>query len=142
MNMAQKTAWFQLLTAASIALSFGSVIVLSRIIGMPKAWFGMCFMFLMILGQLIFRKKGEQNRVQFDERDFAIARNATTWGHSSFYGYIISFALIAYSLVGQGGLISVNILPIMAAGGFVVLLTVRSIVTLCAYVGTGKGDKL
>ena len=141
MNRAQKTAWFHLLTAVSLGVSFGAVIILALIVGMPKAWLGMGFMGLMALGQLIFRKEEDRNKVQFDERDLLIQKRASLWDYCASYGFFVAFSSITYSVVGKGDLVSVNILPIMIVGGVVVLLTMRSVAVLVQYGRSGKGEK-
>ncbi len=141
MNKTQKGAWFQLLTAMSLGISFGAVIILALTVGMPRAWLGMGFMGLMALGQLIPRKEGGRNKVQFDERDLLIEKRASLWGYCASYGFFVAFSSVTYSVVGKGGLVSVNILPIMVIGGVVVLLLVRSVAILVQYGRAGKGEK-
>ena len=141
MNKAQKTAWFQLLTAISLGISCGAVIILALTVGMPKAWLGMGFMGLMALGQLIPRKEEDRNKVQFDERDLLIQKRASFCGYCASYGFFVAFSMVNYSVVGKGGLVSVNILPIMVIGGVVVLLLVQSVTILIQYGWRNKGEK-
>ena len=141
MNRQQESAWFQLLTAMSLGISFGAVIILSLIVGMPKAWLGMGLMGLMALGQLITRKEEDRNKVQFDERDLLIQKRASLWGYCASYGFFVAFSMVTYSVVGKGGLVSVNMLPIMVIVGVVVLLLVRSVAILIQYGWKRKGGK-
>jgi hypothetical protein len=131
MNRMQKGAWFHLLIAVSLGLSCIAVITLSYIVGMPKAWYGAFFMLLTGLGYFI--NEDDKNKVQFDERDKLILQRSNFAGFWGFIVFFIIFATVTYKIVGRGGLVSVDILSIMAVGGVVAMLFVQSITIIAQY---------
>jgi len=142
MNRAQKIACFNLFVAAlSIGVSCGAVVILALIVGLPKAWLGMSFMGimgLMALGPIIFQEEKDQDKVKFDERDLLIQKRASLTGYSASYAFFVAFSMVAWSVVGKGGLVPRNLLPIMVCGGLFVLMVTQSISLMVQYSRGGK----
>ena len=142
MNRAQKIECFNLfVTALSTGGSLGIVILLTRLVGMPKAWLGMGFMSLMglmALGPLIFRNQKEQDSVPFDERDMLIHKRAESAGFIATYVFFLTFCSCLLNSVGLNGQVPGYMLLIMLAGGFVVLMLAKALALIIQYGREGK----
>ena len=145
MNRAQKIECFNLfVTALSTGGSLVAVILLARLVGMPKAWAGMAVMGLMgimALGPFIFRNEKEQDRIAFDERDMLIHKRAESVAFIATYAFFLTFCASVLNNVGINGQVPGYLLLILLAGGFVVLMSAKSLSLIIQYGKGGKGDK-
>jgi membrane protein YdbS with pleckstrin-like domain len=137
MNRAQKMAWF---TVAVLGLALGlSVATFSVgyfILGVPAGRAAAGFGFMGIMGflgfiPLLFRKR--QSRVQCDERDLMIQRNASIAAYTTFWVLFVAAAMVPWFVTGPNGTITVNYLPWMVFGGMFVVMLVQALVTLRQY---------
>lgn len=146
MNRVQKIACFNLfVTALSAVASLGAVILLTRLVGMPKAWAGMALMGLMVLmafGPLIFRNQKEQDSVPFDERDVLIYKRAESAAFIATYAFFVTFCSVTLNSVGMNGQVPGYMLLILLAGGFVVLTLAKALALIIQYGWGGEGEKL
>jgi len=142
MNRAQKIECFNLfVTALSVGASLGAVILLARLVGMPKAWAGMVLMGLMglmALGPLIFRNQKDQDSVAFDERDLLIHKRAESTAFIATYAFFVTFCSVILNSVGITGQVPGYMLLILLAGGFVVLMLAKTLALIVQYGWGGK----
>ena len=145
MNRIQKIECFNLfVTSLSTGSSLVAVILLARLVGMPKAWVGMAFMGLMgtiALGPIIFRKKGEEDKVQSDERDLLIHKRSESVGFITTYAFFVTFCSLILNSFGVNGMIPSYLLIILLAGGFVVLMSAKALSLIIQYSWGGKGGE-
>jgi len=145
MNRAQKIACFNLfVTALSVGLSLGAVILLARLVGMPKAWAGMAlmgFMGLMASGPFIFRKEKNRDKVQFDERDVLIYKRAESAGFIATYAFFLTFCAGVLNSVGINGNVPGYTFLILLAGGLIVLMLAKALALIIQYGWGGKDGK-
>jgi len=146
MNRAQKIECFNLfVTALSTGGSLGAVILLARLVGMPKAWAGMALMGLMglmVLGPFIFRNEKGRDKVAFDERDMLIHKRAASAGYIATYVFFLTFCSGLLNSVGINGQVPGYMLLILLAGGFVVLMLAKALALIIQYGWRNKGEKL
>ena len=137
MNRAQKLACFNLfVTALSTGGSLVAVILLVRLVGMPKAWAGMALMGLMGLmafGPLLFRNEKVQDRVPYDERDVLMHKRAASAGFIATYVFFLTFCAVVLNSVGLNGQVPGYMLLILLAGGFVVLMSAKALALIIQY---------
>ena len=140
MNRLQKIAWFNLIVLlVSLALTGAAVGILAVIIGMPRALGGCGFLGisgLLGLAPILFRKK--QGQPELDERDLLIFRRASIVAYSIFWVYFTFACMAPWLILDQGATIRVVMLPVMLAGGFVIVQLIQSIAVLVQY---GRGGK-
>ena len=142
MNRTQKTAWFTL-----IVLVFASVLSLAAfcmgyfVLGVParRAAGGFGFIGIMgLLGLIPILFKKDKAKVQCDERDVMIQRNAAVAAYATFWVLFVAAAMIPWFVTGPNGTITVNYLPWMVFGGMFVVMLVQALVTLQQYGRTEK----
>jgi hypothetical protein len=142
MNRAQKAAWFTLVVLAlAFGLSLATFCLGYFILGRPakQAAAGFGFMGIMGLAGLIpilFRK--DRAKVQCDERDLMIHRNAVVAAYATFWLLFVAAAMVPWFITGPDGTITVNYLPWMVFGGMFVVMLVQAIVTLQQYGWTSR----
>jgi hypothetical protein len=145
MNRAQKINCFNLLvTALSTGASLGAVILLTRLVGMPKAWLGIGFMGLMglmALGPLIFRNQKEQDNVVFDERDVLIYKRVESVALWTTYAFLLTFCAVILNKVGMYGQVRGYIFLILVGGGLVVLMFAKALALIIQYGWKGKDNE-
>jgi hypothetical protein len=145
MNRKQKILCFNLLVACfSLATSIGTVILLAKLIGMPKAWGGMFVMLsmgFMSLGPFIFRDKNDEDTVPYDERDLLIYKRSELAAFCATYGFFITFCSIVLNKVGIYGQVHGYMFLLMLGGGIVVLLFAKALALIILYSQTSKGEK-
>ena len=139
---AQKTAWFTLVVVlVALGLSVGAFGIGFFILGVPTHRAAAGFGFFGIMGLLglvpiLFRKNKE--KVQCDERDLMIHRNAIVAAYAIFWVVFVAAAMIPWFVKGPDGTIPVNYLPWMVFGGMFLVELVQAVVTLTQY---GRGGK-
>ena len=140
MNRMQKIAWYNMiLIVAALTASGAAVGLLAIFFGMPKALAGLGFLGIagfMGLSPVLFRKK--QDEVDFDERDVLIHRKGTVVAYSIFWVFFTAACMVPFLVLGRGATIRIVVLPVMLAGGFVIVQLTQSMVMLILY---GKGEK-
>lgn len=140
MNIWQKIAWYNIIVITiSLSLTAGAITVIALIAGMPKAFAGLGFMGfcgLMGFSPVLFKK--DKSKVTFDERDRAIGIKAGWAGFGASYCFFIIVCMTTWAIYGSKGTVSVQMLPLMVLGGFIVSEIVRSITILVQY---GRGGK-
>ena len=142
MNRAQKAAWFTLvILALAFGLSVATFSVGHFILGVSTARAAAGFGFMGIMGflgliPLLFRK--DKAKVQCDERDLMIQRNASIAAYATFWVLFVAAAMVPWFATGPNGTITVNYLPWMVFGGMFVVMLVQALVTLQQYGWTGQ----
>ncbi len=145
MNKAQKIAWFTLIVLAiAVGLSLAAFCVGYFVLGVPARRAAAGFGFMGIAGLLglipiLFRK--DKTKVQCDERDMMIQRNAAFAAYATFWVLFVAAAMIPWFVTGPNGTITVSYLPWMVLGGFFVVELVQAIATLEQYGRTDKGEQ-
>ncbi len=141
MNRHQKIALFNLTVILfTCAVTSVTVYLAYTKLGPDKAQAGfstLAFCALLAFGPIIFKKKKGQG-VEVDERDRLIHIRSAWAGFGSSYGYFIVVCMGIWSIKGHDGVVSANILPLMVAGGALMMETGRSISVLVQY-GWGFG---
>jgi hypothetical protein len=135
MNRWQKIAWYNLAVVSIASLlslvTFGILII---VIGLPRAWgaFG-CMGLLGLLGfsPILFRKKNCS--IEYDERDQGIQLKSVSTGFTASYLFVVAVGMGLWFYKGPNGTVSVNLLPQMILGTFLVTTIIQSIVTLVGY---------
>ena len=142
MNKAQKAAWFTLIIlATALGLSLAAFCAGYFVLGVPARQAAAGFGFMGIMGLLglipvLFRK--DKAKVQCDERDRMIQRNAAFAAYATFWVLFVAAAMIPWFVRGPNGTITVNYLPWMVLGGFVIVMLVQALVTLQQYGWTSQ----
>ncbi len=142
MNRAQKAAWFTLIVLAfASVLSLVAFCVAYFVLGVPAGRAAGGFGLMGIAGLLglipvLFRK--DKAKVQCDERDLMIQRNAAVAAYATFWVLFVAAAMIPWFVTGPNGTITVSYLPWMVLGGFFVVELVQAIATLEQYGWTNK----
>jgi membrane protein YdbS with pleckstrin-like domain len=142
MNKAQKAAWFTLIVLATAwGLSLAAFCMGYFVVGVPAKRAAAGFGFMGLLGLLglipiLFRK--DRDKVQCDERDMMIQRNAGLAAYATFWVLFVAATMIPWFVKGPGGTITVNYLPWMVLGGFCAVMLVQALVTLQQYGWTGQ----
>ncbi len=135
MNRAQKIAWYNLVViAASLTISGATIGILAILYGMPKALGGLGFLGiagLLGLSPILFRKK--RGQVSFDERDELIQKRAMLIAYTTFWISFVSACMIPWWILETGSSIPVVVLPVMVAGGFIIVQLVQSVTILVQY---------
>ena len=145
MNRAQKIAWFTLIViVVALTLSVMAVGVLYFVFELPISRSLGGFGFIGVVGlasiePLLFKK--DKGKVQYDERDLLIQKNASLAAYSIFWFLFVLAAMIPFFILGSKGTISVKYLPAMVFGGMITVMLVQSIITLEGYGGSSKGEK-
>ena len=144
MNRKQKILCFNLLVAGfSLAASIGTVILLTKLIGMPKAWagmFAMVLMGLMSLGPSIFRDQNDKDKVPYDERDLLVYKRSDSIAFGATYAFFITFCSIVLNKVGMNGLVHGYMFLIMVSCGIVVLMFAKAFALIILYKRGAKGE--
>ena len=142
MNRAQRIAWFTLIVLAlALGLSAAAFCVGYFILGVPANRAAAGFGFMGIMGFLgltpaLFKKSNK--RVQCDERDLMIQRNASIAAYATFWVLFVAAAMVPWFVTGPNGTITVNYLPWMVFGGMFVVMLVQALVTLQQYGWTSQ----
>lgn len=143
MNRWQKLAWYNLaVVSAASFLSLVTFGILIMVIGLSHAWGAFGWMGLLgFLGltPVLFKKK--DCSVDFDERDRAIQLKSVSTGFVASYLFFIAVAMAVWFSKGPNGTVSVNVLPPMILGTFLVTTIIQSIVTLVGYGREGKSNE-
>ena len=140
MNRAQKIAWYNLIVVSIASLltliTFGILVI---VIGLPHTWseFGwMGLLGLLGLTPVLFKKKDRS--VDFDERDQGIQLKSVGLGFTASYLFLVAAGMGVWFSKGPSGTVSVNVLPLVILGAFLITTIIQSTVTLVCY---GKEDK-
>ena len=134
MNKAQKTAWYVLFMSV-VLLAIVVAVVVGRI---PRAVYGLCWISIVILGLLFFRRNQKQVEVDFDERDKLINKRALLAGYFSIWSLCLAGCVVVWFTIGPEGSIPVYFLPVVLFGLFISVMIVQAVATLVQY---GKGGK-
>lgn len=142
MSRLQKKAWFTLaVVSLALGLSLAAFGVGFFLFDLPAkravggfGFFGI--MGLLGLTPLLFGRHKE--KVQWDERDQMIHRNAVVAGYATFWVVFVAAAMIPWFLTGPDGTITVNYLPWMVFGGMIIVELVQAVATLAQYGWTEK----
>ena len=130
MNRKQKILCFNLLVAGfSIAASIGTVILLTKLFGMPKAWAGM------------FRDQNDTDTVPYDERDLLVYKRSDSIAFGATYAFFITFCSILLNRIGINGQVHGYMFLIMIGGGIVVLTFAKAFAIIILYGRGAKGEK-
>ncbi len=132
MSIEQKQAWW--LVATSLLALIVFFIVLCWV-DVEVAWGAFGLVGFGGLGPLIFRKRKDENKVDFDERDRTIAKQATLGAGMTSYLAVILACMIPWFVYHHQGkeTISIYYLPFIAFLAMIVLFLARSIIILLAY---------
>lgn len=137
MNRQQKIAWFSLIVIAlALVLSVTTFSIGFFILDVPARKASAAFAFMGITGLIgltPFLFKKDKGKVELDERDLQITRNAMLAAYSAFWVLFVAAAMVPWFIIGPGGSITVNYLPWMVFGGMFVVMLIQSIVYLEEY---------
>lgn len=143
MNRLQKIAWYNLtVIVASLAISGAAIGILTIMFGMPKALGGLGFLGIAALSGLspiLFREKRSQ--VNFDERDLLIHKRAILIAYSVFWVFFTAACMIPWWILKTGASIPVVVLPLVLAGGFIIVQLVQSVAILVQYGWRGRKNE-
>ena len=147
MNKAQRAAWFTF-GVAILLLAFGAIIFTSmftpgdRTAGtsLVKVWIALILAFL-AGGTAFVHFKRRSSKVDRDERDHYIKKNAVLASFVSLWVLLVAASLIPAFAVGDDGSIPVCLLPIINFGVFLIVLAVHSVAVLLHYGSGTKGEK-
>ena len=142
MNKTQKGAWFALVTAI-LLLAFSIEVAIgifhqSLITTGSRRFISMLMYFSMLISCFFLRKKQSPTEPDFDERDSNIRKNAVLVSFISVWILLVTAIVITLFVVGEGGLISVDFLPIACFGLFLAVAIIYSSTVLVQY---GRGGK-
>ncbi len=137
MTRNEKIAWFNLAVAA-VAVVFYIALFAFATIWIPKMPLGprisFSFAAFAVVGicgltDVIFRKEPG------DERDALIERRATFGAHMLFWLYFVGFAMSVWGVHMYRGreTVSIHVLPLFVGSGFVLVVTIRSVIVLVLY---------
>jgi len=87
--------------------------------------------------QWIFKK---DKKIEADERDIMIQKKAALAGYGACYGYLCLACMIPWFMLGPKETISINTLPQILIGGFIITVIVQSLATIIGYGGTDKNE--
>lgn len=130
MNRQERIAWFNLTVMGLALLVF---LILMPVLGPKRATGAFGLTGLMGLPAILALRKQRRDEVVEDERDQSIRLKSTVVGYSVFWVYFVGACMVPYSLRGQQGMISVEVLPIILMGGFLVLMLSGAIATIVQY---------
>jgi len=132
MNREQKCAW---LVVAMFGVSVIAFAALVPLVGWGAAPAGFGMIGFAGLGPLIFRKKTQPGQIEIDERDKAIAREATLGGGmTSYCAFILACMIPWFVLQGRGTkVVSIHTLPMIVFIGGIVFFTARAVTLLVLY---------
>jgi hypothetical protein len=140
MNRTQKIALYNLIVIiVSMSFTAGAVTMMALTFGFPLAFAGFGFLVIYVftgLAPLFFRKE-KQCKVEHDERDILIIKNAELTANNCSYLYFFLVSWAALFIFGLNGTVSVLALPIMVAGAYAISGLARSVSILVQY---GRGD--
>ena len=142
MNKSQETSLALMILMPLCALIPGSVAVL--LVYTQGAHPIPLFMFtsVIVLGSLfwlvpaLMQKIRRSKKVQTDERELLIHKNAIVAAHIVLWLYFAVVCLVAWWLVGPEGMISVNVMPLVLVGAVAIFLLVEY---LAAFIQYGRG---
>jgi len=134
MNRAQRIAWFNLkVVAVSVPVSLLIVLVslLSGALVVALVGGGILSIaaLIMALAPLLFKK--EPSRVNYDERDAIIEKQAHLIGYCTLWCIFIAICMVAAFPAG----------PVILATTLVIVKVVESVATLVQYGRTREGEK-
>jgi uncharacterized membrane-anchored protein len=145
MSKTQRTAWLTL-GISILLLAFGAIIFTSmftpgdRTAGtrLVKVWIWVILAFL-AGGTAFVHFKRTFSKVDCDERDNYIKKNAMLVSFVSLWFLLVAASLIPAFAVGDDGSIPVCLLPIINFGVFLIVLAVHSVAVLLQYGWTNRG---
>jgi hypothetical protein len=82
---------------------------------------------------MIVRRIGRGTKVQADERDLLICKNAVAIAHSVLWLYFLAACLVSWRLVGAEGMIFVNIMALVLVGGVTLFVLVQHLAAFIQY---------
>jgi len=145
MNRTQKGAWFTL-GIAVLLLVFGAIVFEAMLApgsnttgtGLVKVWIWLILVFL-AGGVAFVRWKRTPSKVDFDERDNSIKKNAVLAAFVSLWALLFAASIIPTFIAGDDGVVPVCLLPIINVGVFLVVMLIYSGAILVQY-GVGGKD--
>lgn len=102
--------------SVAVAIYFDGLCVKSLV--MLTAWLAsLCILWSM---PAILQKFGRKKEVMQDERDIVILKNAAFVAHAASWLYFLLACLVIFWMVGPGGSVSANLLPVIFVGGVII----------------------
>jgi len=140
MNREQKQAWLVIVMFGVSVIAFAALVPL---VGWHRASAGFGMIGFAGLGPLIFRKRTGPGQIEIDERDKAIARQATLGGGMASYCAFILACMIPWGVLKSQGAktMSIHTLPMIVFIGVIVFFTARAATLLVLYGREGSDGK-
>ena len=137
MNKAQKCAWFNLiLTLVMIALHGVAFLMIAMMGYVPRTLNTIAFFVvfgLIGISAMIFKRKKEFSKVDFDERDKFINERVRVIDYFFLWATLLAGCVIFWRYLGPDGTIRVYALCALLYGLFLVAMIVHSLATLILY---------
>jgi hypothetical protein len=109
---------FAVIMGLAVAVSLYQDGVCLRSLFMLGAWLAATGILWSI--PFIFQRFGRRNQVYVDERGLMILKNSLLAAHTVSWFYFLLACLVAWSIVGPTGSVSVNVLPLIFVGWVVI----------------------
>jgi hydrogenase-4 membrane subunit HyfE len=147
MNKAREGSLAMMILMPLAVLIVGSVgVLLVYTKGMQLAPL-LLFIWAIILGSffwlvpIILQKIGRAKKVQPDERDLLICKNAVVVAHTGLWLYFLTACLVSWRLVGPEGMISVNVMALVLVGGVTLFVLVQHLASFLQYRRGGEDGR-
>jgi hypothetical protein len=82
---------------------------------------------------MILQRIGRGKKVQPDERDLLICKNAVVVAHTVLWLYFLGACLVSWWLVGAEGVISANVMALVLVGGVTLFVLVQHVASFIQY---------
>lgn len=130
LNRHEKFAVFNL---SLVVIATLLCILIWQIKGITAAPAGFAILGLIAFGQLLFLRKKNSADIVEDERDRSIKIKAALAGYSNTWFFFVIAVLTVYFTHSEGGVISVEYLPLFLWVGWAVHILTTSVITLIQY---------
>lgn len=127
MNQQEKHAWFNL---AVIVITVVVFIILIPLLGVEPARGAWGLLGLWGFGNLFYRKKRGESAVVLDERDQFIQKKSVVIAYVVFWLLFVLTCMLLWWMNKDKGTISVEVLPIMVVGGWIIVTLVQAVTML------------
>jgi hydrogenase-4 membrane subunit HyfE len=144
MNKARESSLAVMILMPLAVFIVGSVGVLLVYTKGPRLAPLLLFIWAVVIGAffwlvpMILQRTGRGKKIQLDERDLLICKNAVVIAHTVLWLYFLAACLVSWWLVGPEGLISVNVMALVLVGGVTLFVLVQH---LAAFIQYGRGDE-
>jgi hypothetical protein len=126
--------------AVLIVGAVGVLLVYTQGVGLRPL---LLFIWAVVLGAfswlvpMIVQRIHKGKKVQLDERDLLICKNAIVVAHTVLWLYFLAACLVSWWLVGAEGTISVNVMALVLLGGVTLFVLVQHLASFILYARGG-----